>query len=234
MIITKLFFTLSAIVIICAGSVLADNSCRIYGTITTVDGDELVGCIRWDKNEGCWTDLLDGTKEISSRAADKVSRKKNRRSSIKIFGIKIGGDHSFSYGSSAQSGIRFGHIERLEPRGNDEVLLTLKSGETIELRNGSTDIGDFVVLAAQVGVVGNISIGDRAVVAGKAAVRQSLAGGKVFPHMRVPGRFRYSTSAAPVAAPRARLAGLLLRIRRVSTAQREWLRGGYDPLRLGT
>lgn len=35
---------------------------RLYGTVTTVYGSEFTGYIRWDKNEGSWTDLLDATK----------------------------------------------------------------------------------------------------------------------------------------------------------------------------
>ncbi|MDH3270317.1 MAG: hypothetical protein OEN56_03230 [Gemmatimonadota bacterium] len=35
---------------------------RIYGTVTTVHGTEFTGFIRWDRNEGSWTDLLDALK----------------------------------------------------------------------------------------------------------------------------------------------------------------------------
>ncbi len=35
---------------------------RIYGTVRTVYGSEFTGYIRWDRNEGSWTDLLDATK----------------------------------------------------------------------------------------------------------------------------------------------------------------------------
>ena len=47
--------------------VSADNSNRIYGKMTTVDGDVFEGLIRWDKNEGSWVDVLDATKERSRR-----------------------------------------------------------------------------------------------------------------------------------------------------------------------
>ena len=43
--------------------------------------------------------------------------------------------------SSVQSGLRFGHVERLEPLGSDEALLTLRSGKVIELHGGATDLG---------------------------------------------------------------------------------------------
>lgn len=129
------------------GSLLADNSNRIYGIISTVDGDQFQGYIRWDKNEASWVDMLDGTKEISRknlRKARRSSRERDRssRSSVKIFGLEIGTGGSFSrWGSTAQSGIRFGHIKTMEVIDDDRVLLTLKSGNEIELFHGSTDIG---------------------------------------------------------------------------------------------
>lgn len=35
---------------------------RLYGTVTTVDGVTVTGYLRWDRNEGSWSDLLDATK----------------------------------------------------------------------------------------------------------------------------------------------------------------------------
>lgn len=128
-------------------SVMADNSGRIYGKITTVDGDVLEGLIRWDKNEGSWVDILNGQKELSRKNLRDVERKTRQKysssRSIKIFGIKIADDdsHYSSWSSMAQSGIRFGHIKTMEFIGDDRVLLVLKSGEEVEMENYSTDIG---------------------------------------------------------------------------------------------
>lgn len=91
-----------------AGPVSGDT--RLYGTVTTRDGDTHTGFLRWDRNEGSWTDLLD---------ADKV-------------GLR---------GRVTQSGIRFGHIHRLEVLDGASALLTLKSGAETELTGGSTDLG---------------------------------------------------------------------------------------------
>lgn len=122
-----------------------DNSGRIYGKIYTVDGDVLEGLIRWDKNEGNWVDLLDGTKEEPRNKRKSKSERKRYgdrgRKSIEIFGVSISGG-SVTYSGSAQSGIRFGHIQKMEVVGDDEVLLTLKSGQEVELSQGSTDIGE--------------------------------------------------------------------------------------------
>ncbi len=144
----KLIGLLSLLMIFIAGTVVAENEGRIYGKITTNDGDVLEGLIRWDKNEGSWVDVLNGTKDLSNKHKKKQSktdrRKRNRETSIEIFGITLGKTSSSSWNifNSAQSGIRFGHIKILEPIDDDRVLLTLKSGEDIELYNGSTDIGN--------------------------------------------------------------------------------------------
>ena len=118
----------------------AQDRGRIYGTIVTVDGDQLTGFIRWDKNEGSWDNVLDGSKE-RPRIKDRSSRRKYRERDRKrdLFGVF----RIFSrLSSSAQSGIAFGHIKMLEPISDNAALLTLKSGEEVEFEGGSTDIGD--------------------------------------------------------------------------------------------
>ena len=51
-----------ATLVLFALSALADNSGRIYGVITTIDGDDFEGLIRWYKNEGSWLDLHNANK----------------------------------------------------------------------------------------------------------------------------------------------------------------------------
>jgi hypothetical protein len=135
--------TLVGLVVLLAVSALADDRGRIYGRITTVDDDVFEGFIRWDKNEANWFDVLDGTKELPK--ARKSARRKYREqeTSIELFGITIGKirHDNWNYSSTAQSGIRFGHIERLDVVDDEHALLVLKSGREIELGQGSSDIG---------------------------------------------------------------------------------------------
>lgn len=119
----------------------ATDQGRIYGKILTVDGDILEGFIRWDKNEGCWDNVLDGTKD-RPRMKERSSRKKYRdRNRLPGLLGRIG-IFTSRMSSAAQSGIAFGHIKLLEPIGDNAALLTLKSGQEIEFEGGSTDIGD--------------------------------------------------------------------------------------------
>ena len=135
-----------------AALVKADSSGRIYGKIHTVDGETFQGLIRWDKNEGSWVDILDGTRDSDDReqkSHERSSRHKySRRSSVNFFGIKIDEDPSSGYTfvseSSAESGIRFGHLKSLEVVGDDRALLTLKSGREVEFYGGSTDLGSSI------------------------------------------------------------------------------------------
>ena len=106
---------------------------RLYGRLVTEDGDVYEGLIRWDKNEVGWVDLLDGSKRIEREDHER------RRNRIRVFGIDFG---SLDDGvRTRKSGIRFGHLRSIEKTGRDRALLTLRSGEEIAFRGGSTDIG---------------------------------------------------------------------------------------------
>lgn len=109
---------------------------RIYGTITTRDGSTFEGLIRWDTNEASWVDVLDGDKMMSSRAD------RRRRHSIRVFGIEVAEFEDSDDVRSRTSGIRFGHLESLENIGSNRALLTLRTGQQVEFRGGSTDIGN--------------------------------------------------------------------------------------------
>ncbi|MDA0328021.1 MAG: hypothetical protein O2958_03250 [Gemmatimonadetes bacterium] len=83
---------------------------RLYGTVTTVYGSDFTGYIRWDRNEGSWTDLLDATKPREN-------------------------------GGSSLSGIRFGHVQRIDVVDRNSALFTLRSGEQVRLTGNASDLG---------------------------------------------------------------------------------------------
>ncbi len=126
---------------------MADSAGRIYGKITTTDGDQFRGLIRWDRNEAGWVDQLNGQKVIpreNLKSADRERTSRDRRRTrVRIFGIELGDrDFNFEGGDiSAESAIRFGHIRKLIPGRDDDVQLILKSGDTATMTNGSTDFG---------------------------------------------------------------------------------------------
>lgn len=123
---------------------------RMYGRVTTAGGDVYEGYLRWDRNEGSWSDMLSGSKELpweNARDAERLDREydrdRTRQRSISVLGLRISwtDDDDDEFPRSATSGIRFGHVRALEVRGEQRALLTLKSGQEIELENGSTDLG---------------------------------------------------------------------------------------------
>lgn len=144
-----LLFGAALLVLCLAGAALADNSGRIYGVITTIDGETFEGLIRWDKNEANWVDVLDGTKDRDGRR-DYYGQSRRKyhnesRSKLKILGLTIGGDEQSVWYTGAHScGVRFGHIKLLEVVDDDRAILTLKNNEEIELTGSSTDIGSAV------------------------------------------------------------------------------------------
>jgi hypothetical protein len=133
-------------VAVCAAVSLAsaDSSNRIYGKLTTVDGDVFEGLIRWDKNEASWVDFLNGHKERSlDHRGSRRKRYRDRKKTIKILGLKIRTSRPEIFGGGkAQCGIRFGHITALDVIDDDAVLITLKTGETLEMQSYSSDIGE--------------------------------------------------------------------------------------------
>lgn len=134
---------ISAVIIVSSAAVAAaDSSGRIYGKLTTVDGDVFEGPIRWDLNEGSWVDILNGTKELTGCSIGSHRKKYGeRKKTIKIFGLRIEKTEDYSQNGSALSGVRFGHIKTLEIIDDDAIIVTLKSGEEVELEGNSTDIG---------------------------------------------------------------------------------------------
>ncbi len=127
----------------------ADHSNRLYGRVTTEDGDVYEGFIRWDKNEASWGDILSASKEMPERFARDAEeygreRDRERTRSFEIFGLRIEYDADRDeFPSSAQSGIRFGHISTLEVMGGSRALAILKSGDEVEFEGGG-DLGGSV------------------------------------------------------------------------------------------
>ncbi len=145
---THLGLAVLVIALLLASSAMAERG-RIYGRITTDRGDILEGPIRWDKNEASWDDILDGNKDresVEKYSRDNSRRKKygERERKVEFMGITVYSESAWGGGTSSQSGIAFGHIERLIPMNGDAVELQIKNGETIEFRSGSTDFGNSI------------------------------------------------------------------------------------------
>ncbi|NNF26821.1 MAG: hypothetical protein HKN73_06365 [Gemmatimonadetes bacterium] len=124
----------------------AQDADRIWGRVTTVSGDVHEGFIRWDRNEGSWADILDGSKDVAPEVYErwieftKSGERPVRTLDVKGYRVSWNEDDP-DFPMLSPSGIRFGHISSLSVVGEDEAELLLKSGERLILSGGSTDIG---------------------------------------------------------------------------------------------
>jgi hypothetical protein len=121
---------------------------RLQGWVVTAAGDTLRGLIRWDRNEGGWADLLDGDRDLPPDLLDRaveagiVSHSELERS-VEFRGVRVTWEEDDVWPEAARSGLRFGHVRRLEVLDGESARLELRSGETVELRSGgNTDLGD--------------------------------------------------------------------------------------------
>jgi hypothetical protein len=130
----------------CCGAALpaaaADSDGFLYGRLTTRDGNTYEGRLRWDDEEAFWGDYFNSAKENNEWVdmAPRRERERGRRS-IEVFGVEIGSVDGWDGHSEGRQFIaRFGDIARIEPRGGDDVLVTLKSGTEFELEGGANDV----------------------------------------------------------------------------------------------
>ncbi|MBE0641557.1 MAG: hypothetical protein IH599_05935, partial [Bacteroidales bacterium] len=115
----------------------------IFGTLTTVAGDQWEGMIRWGKEEVFWTDLLNATKRsnpyyqhlsqedrkyIESGESYWLTEIINEAIEIDAQGL-----HSFS--------APFGAVEWIKAAGGIAMEVKMRSGDTWMFRSGSNDLG---------------------------------------------------------------------------------------------
>ena len=129
-----------------SGPVWAQDGDRIWGRVHTTSGDVHEGFIRWDRNEGSWVDILDGSKDVpqDNYLAWLETREANGPPvrTIDLLGYRISWEEADpDFPPTSQSGIRFGHLTSLRVLGPDRVELSLRSGEVLELEGGTSDLG---------------------------------------------------------------------------------------------
>jgi hypothetical protein len=120
----------------------------LHGRVLTASGEELEGFLRWDRNETHWVDLLDGRAFIPREHAleaealdDELRHRRALERSVGLPGLRITWDEDDDAPLEATAAaVRFGHLRSIEPRDR-RALVTLASGEAIELASSSTDLG---------------------------------------------------------------------------------------------
>ncbi|MDT8368222.1 MAG: hypothetical protein RQ745_03375 [Longimicrobiales bacterium] len=125
-----------------AGFTPPPDSTRLWGRVTLTDGAVLEGYLRWGHGAGVWADLLDGTRmppaelvELARSLTDDAGRLR----SVDYFGIRVSWPED-DFEVARQYTVRFGHLRRLIPDG-EEVLLEFRSGERARIESGGGDLG---------------------------------------------------------------------------------------------
>ncbi len=146
----------------------AQDNGFIYGKVTTVDGKEYLGAIRWGIEEVFWTDMFNASKEdndnlkyLSRRERDDLDDQVRDRYEGRNYGSKIVNWVTGSWSSNDkydhlhQFSCQFGEIKHMETISRSRVHVTLRNGEVVEVNgNGYNDIGSSIkVLDGEIGEV---------------------------------------------------------------------------------
>ena len=123
-----------------------DDADRIWGRVSTTSGEVHEGFLRWDRNEGSWGDILDGSKPVAPEVYEqwiRLTREGERPvRTLDVRGYRVSwNEEDPDFPLLSPTGVRFGHLRALTVMGDDEAEIVLKSGERMTLSGGSTDIG---------------------------------------------------------------------------------------------
>jgi hypothetical protein len=116
-----------------------EGQARLWGRVTTVQGKVHEGFILWDMDKASWVDLLRGSKSLDWHPAEDWSPDGGPDPVPEDRVIEYGGyritwdDRETEVGTATESGVRFGHIQRIRVLGGDSVAVELLSGVTVEL-----------------------------------------------------------------------------------------------------
>jgi hypothetical protein len=149
---------------------------RLYGRVETVHGEVHVGYVRWGRSGGAWPDLLGGYKELSEADLRQAARLKAEADpeadraarSVVYNGIRITWDVDDTEitADTAQSGVRFGHVRRVERKDERSARVALKSGLVVELSSSGarTPFVDTISVETAEGLQVGLGWGDVAAV----------------------------------------------------------------------
>ncbi len=129
-----------------ASGLASEAETRLWGTVTRTDGSAVSGFLIWDLNEATPWDVLtadlripEEIKELWIAHAQQDPEPRDR--SIDFGGVRLTWEKEIrGYPSVQSSGLRFGHIGRIVPDGN-EARVELRSGVVIEMVGSATDLG---------------------------------------------------------------------------------------------
>lgn len=145
------YFFLTALLLFGFHQTCSQDTGFIYGQVTTIDGDQYTGALRWGKEEVFWTDMFNASKEKNPNL-DHLSREelddlRNRRNSgwsgnnwiqVNWDGEWGNSDEDFTH----QFGCQFGEIKKIVPYRRQGADVFMQNGTSFEVDGqGYNDIG---------------------------------------------------------------------------------------------
>lgn len=141
--------------------VQAQDEGFIYGKVTTEDGDEFIGAIRWGKEEVYWTDMFNASK-VENPNVDYLSRdeRDQLRRSRGHWDSRVSTWVSSNWNDWGRSfihqfSVQFGEIQSMRMYRGDEAEIILRDGTRVEVDgSGYNDVGTKIkVLDAEIGEI---------------------------------------------------------------------------------
>jgi len=121
-----------------------DHKGFIYGRVVTESGSEYTGFLRWGTQEACWDDLFHSGKRnfaffeyLDEDDLEDLKRSRRKQYSFfKKFKVTVEDDEWISRMFIS----RFGDIDKIEPDGDGEAVLFMKSGSEYEVSGAADDV----------------------------------------------------------------------------------------------
>lgn len=139
--------TVTALALLLGGTTAAaqDPSGFIHGTVLTESDTEYRGFMRWGRQEAFWDDLFHSLKEDlpyvdEIEDMDLGEKEEDRGGRFRLFNVRIEWEDD-GWGASRVFVARFGDIDRIEVRGDEDATVVLRSGESFDVSGYSDDVG---------------------------------------------------------------------------------------------
>ncbi len=137
-----MIITVFALVMLCGQAAFAkdNNEGFLYGRVVTESGSEYTGFLRWGTQEAFWDDLFHSGKEdlpfLDDLDDDQIRdlRKSKRR------GFSLWKRWDVSYDISRMFISRFGDIKKIEPMGEGEADVFMRTGSRYEVSGVADDV----------------------------------------------------------------------------------------------
>lgn len=135
---TKLHTTIFFAVLLLSGEVFSQNDeGYIYGKVTTIDGDNYEGPLRWGKEEVYWTDMFNAGKRDNSNLSylnrDEIEALDRNKDRHENWGVFTKWNWGWSNDHKHQFGCQFGELKKIEVIERERIEIELQSGLKMRL-----------------------------------------------------------------------------------------------------